>query len=184
MASIDPNLPQLEQLIAELTQPTYSINTVGKVVIDKVPDGAHRALQPYIRQNLKFFVAKVNLKEHVRTGLSYLRPIQFAFEIRHASPKQVRPLADMQAGVIVGGFDPVDLGGAQEHHASGALDYQAIERPEGVPEGQNMENYVAQIERNLLQSALGQTSGVQVKAAELLGISYRSFRHLMKKYDL
>jgi two-component system, NtrC family, response regulator PilR len=53
-----------------------------------------------------------------------------------------------------------------------------------LPDGQNMENYVAQIERNLLQSALGQTTGVQVKAAELLGISYRSFRHLMKKYDL
>ncbi len=54
----------------------------------KVPDGAHRALQPYIRQNLKFFVAKVNLKEHARTGLSYLRPIQFAFE----SPRFMLPI--------------------------------------------------------------------------------------------
>lgn len=54
----------------------------------KVPPGAHRALQPYIRQNLKFFVAKVNLKEQARTGLSYLRPIQFAFE----SPRFVLPI--------------------------------------------------------------------------------------------
>jgi len=53
-----------------------------------------------------------------------------------------------------------------------------------LPEGVNMEDYVAQIERSLLQSALGQTQGVQVRAADLLGISYRSFRHLMKKYDL
>jgi two-component system response regulator PilR (NtrC family) len=53
-----------------------------------------------------------------------------------------------------------------------------------LPEGVNMENYVAQIERSLLQSALGQTQGVQVRAADVLGISYRSFRHLMKKYDL
>ncbi len=53
-----------------------------------------------------------------------------------------------------------------------------------LPEGVNMENYVAQIERSLLQSALGQTHGVQVRAAEVLGISYRSFRHLMKKYEL
>src|SRR6202049_2825183 len=52
------------------------------------------------------------------------------------------------------------------------------------PEGCNMENYVAQIERSLLQSALGQTHGVQVRAADVLGISYRSFRHLMKKYEL
>src|SRR3984885_1591077 len=68
--------------------------------------------------------------------------------------------------------------------AAGAETSFAIPAGSVLPEGQNMENYVAQIERNLLQSALGQTSGVQVKAAELLGISYRSFRHLMKKYDL
>ena len=53
-----------------------------------------------------------------------------------------------------------------------------------LPDGVNMENYVEQIERTLLQSALNQTHGVQVKAADLLGISYRSFRHLMKKYEL
>jgi len=53
-----------------------------------------------------------------------------------------------------------------------------------LPEGVNMENYVAQIERSLLQSALEQTHGVQVRAADVLGISYRSFRHLMKKYEL
>jgi two-component system, NtrC family, response regulator PilR len=47
-----------------------------------------------------------------------------------------------------------------------------------------MEVYVAGIERSLLQSALNQSSGVQTKAADVLGISYRSFRHLMKKYGL
>lgn len=46
----------------------------------KIPRGASKALQPYIRQNMKFFVAKVNLKEKELTGLNYLRPIQFAFE--------------------------------------------------------------------------------------------------------
>jgi two-component system response regulator PilR (NtrC family) len=53
-----------------------------------------------------------------------------------------------------------------------------------LPDGLDMEKYVAQIERNLLQAALGQSNGVQTKAADVLGISYRSFRHLMKKYDL
>jgi two-component system response regulator PilR (NtrC family) len=52
------------------------------------------------------------------------------------------------------------------------------------PEGLDMEKYVADIERSLLQSALAQSGGVQTKAADLLHISYRSFRHLMKKYDL
>ena len=53
-----------------------------------------------------------------------------------------------------------------------------------LPEGLDMEKYVADIERNLLQAALAQSGGVQTKAADVLRISYRSFRHLMKKYDL
>ncbi|MCB0358041.1 MAG: DUF2330 domain-containing protein [Bdellovibrionales bacterium] len=44
-----------------------------------IPDNAHQALQPYINQNMKFFVAKVNLKKQAQTGLTYLRPLQFAF---------------------------------------------------------------------------------------------------------
>ena len=53
-----------------------------------------------------------------------------------------------------------------------------------LPDGVDMEKYVADIERTLLQSALSQSNGVQTRAADLLKISYRSFRHLMKKYDL
>ena len=51
-------------------------------------------------------------------------------------------------------------------------------------EGMDMENYVAGIEKDLLRSALRQANGVQTRAAEMLKISYRSFRHLMKKYEL
>jgi hypothetical protein len=46
----------------------------------RIPAGASKALLPYIRQNLKFFVARVNLTEHAKTGFAYLRPLQFAFE--------------------------------------------------------------------------------------------------------
>jgi two-component system response regulator PilR (NtrC family) len=51
-------------------------------------------------------------------------------------------------------------------------------------EGFDMEHYVAELERSLLQTALRQANGVQTKAAEMLKLSYRSFRHLIKKYDL
>jgi two-component system response regulator PilR (NtrC family) len=53
-----------------------------------------------------------------------------------------------------------------------------------LPDGLDMEKYVADIEVNLLKSALAQSNGVQTRAADLLKISYRSFRHLMKKYNL
>ena len=46
----------------------------------KIPAAANRALAPYIRQNMKFFVAKVNLKAQKRTGSAFLRPIQIAYE--------------------------------------------------------------------------------------------------------
>lgn len=46
----------------------------------KIPQGAAELLQPYIRSNTKFFVAKVNLGEYKKTGLTFLRPLQMAFE--------------------------------------------------------------------------------------------------------
>jgi two-component system response regulator PilR (NtrC family) len=56
---------------------------------------------------------------------------------------------------------------------------------DGVPpEGINLEEYVANIERSLLVSALRNSKGVQTRAAEMLKLSYRSFRHLLKKYEL
>ena len=51
-------------------------------------------------------------------------------------------------------------------------------------DGIDLERYVADIEKSLLQSALRRSGGTQTRAAELLKLSYRSFRHMMKKYDL
>jgi hypothetical protein len=42
----------------------------------------------YLRQNMRFFVAKVNLGEQTRLGFSYLRPLQIAYE----SPKFMLPI--------------------------------------------------------------------------------------------
>ena len=46
----------------------------------RIPDGAEQVLDSYIKQGMKFFVAKVNLKEHAKTGNTFLRPLQIAFE--------------------------------------------------------------------------------------------------------
>ncbi len=54
----------------------------------RIPAGASRVLASYIRQNMKFFVAKVNLKEKSRLGFASLRPLQMAFE----SPKFMLPI--------------------------------------------------------------------------------------------
>ena len=53
-----------------------------------IPTGARDLLQPYIRQGLKFFVAKVNLAEFDRSGFQTLRPLQIAYE----SPRFMLPI--------------------------------------------------------------------------------------------
>ena len=54
----------------------------------KIPPGASRVLGSYLKQGMKFFVAKVNLEAQSKLGFSYLRPIQVAYE----SPKFMLPI--------------------------------------------------------------------------------------------
>jgi two-component system, NtrC family, response regulator PilR len=53
--------------------------------------------------------------------------------------------------------------------------------PEG---GLNLEEHVAQFERTYLLAALEKSGGVRTRAAELLHMTYRSFRHYAKKYGI
>lgn len=46
----------------------------------QVPEGAEKVLHSYIKQDMKFFVARVNLEALDKSGRQYLRPIQMAFE--------------------------------------------------------------------------------------------------------
>ena len=54
----------------------------------KIPPTSAAALAPYVRQEMKFFVAKVNLKERAKAGFHELRPIQIAYE----SPRFMLPI--------------------------------------------------------------------------------------------
>ncbi len=45
----------------------------------KIPSGAEEVLEPYIKNNMKFFVVKVNLEKQKASGFTTLRPIQIAF---------------------------------------------------------------------------------------------------------
>jgi hypothetical protein len=54
----------------------------------RLPQGAELVVGSYLKQGMRFFVAKVNLQEQARLGFSYLRPIQVAYE----SPKFMLPI--------------------------------------------------------------------------------------------
>jgi hypothetical protein len=54
----------------------------------RIPRGASEVLGSYIRQQMRFFVARVNLKEQAALGFTYLRPLQITYE----SPKFMLPI--------------------------------------------------------------------------------------------
>src|SRR4029079_12582891 len=54
----------------------------------KIPSGAAPILGSYIKQGMRFFVAKVNLKERAALGFTFLRPLQVSYE----TPKFMLPI--------------------------------------------------------------------------------------------
>jgi two-component system response regulator PilR (NtrC family) len=58
-------------------------------------------------------------------------------------------------------------------------------RADALPDsGFDLEQHVQDLEREYIAEALRRAGGVKVKAADLLGMSFRSFRYYMKKYNL
>ena len=64
-------------------------------------------------------------------------------------------------------------------NSSESSDYDKI--PEN---GIDLERHLSDIEKSYILEALHKTGGVQTRAAELLKMSFRSFRYFAKKYDL
>jgi len=91
-----------------------------------IPAGASYVLGSYIKQNMRFFVARVNLKAQAKLGYTYLRPIQVAYE----SPKFMLPIR----------LGMVNADGAQELFVfaltrNGRVEttnYRTVRLPEGV----------------------------------------------------
>lgn len=95
-ASIGMAKKKSDKVLGVTVEASYTVGEYGIVLLSakqsngletwlyengyKMPKGAAAALKPYVAQDMKFFVAKVNLKEQAATGMQYLRPLQFAFD--------------------------------------------------------------------------------------------------------
>jgi two-component system response regulator PilR (NtrC family) len=105
--------------------------------------------------------------------------------LRYSWPGNVRELENaIEHAVAVSG----------EHGASAHLEHlpdnvtgarESSEKPPRIPEeGMDFERHIAEVEKRYLMEALKAAGGVRRRAAELLRISYRSFRHYAKKYGV
>lgn len=96
MESAVPEMAQADRALGVTVESRFNIGEYNIVILSatesdgletwltqngyKIPSGASALLQPYIRQNLKFFVAKVNLTEFNQSGFQSLRPLMIAYE--------------------------------------------------------------------------------------------------------
>ncbi|UCE78665.1 MAG: sigma-54-dependent Fis family transcriptional regulator [Nitrospiraceae bacterium] len=63
-------------------------------------------------------------------------------------------------------------------------DYPATNLPDIGDEGINLEKIIEEIEKDYLVTALEKGKGIKTEAARLLGLSFRSFRHRLQKYNI
>ena len=108
-------------------------------------------------------------------ALSLLERYRWPGNIRELENVIERAVALEQTPVILpDSLSPVVRGGVQKPGSS-------VDLPES---GFHLEEHVQQIERGYITEALRRAGGVQSKAADILGMSFRSFRYYAKKYEI
>lgn len=124
---------------------------------------------------------------HQRRGPTSISPEAMEILMRHRWPGNVRELENViERAVALEMSDqltamslPVEI---REANDRGQRSEQvAIALP---PEGIDLDVTVANIEKGLMRQALERSGWVQKRAADLLKISFRSFRHKAKKYGI
>jgi two-component system response regulator PilR (NtrC family) len=137
------------------------------------------------------FVAK--FAEQMKKPIAGISGAAMACLQAHTWPGNVRELENAMERAVALERTPAILPESLPDAPRGAeASVRAMIPPEGgaqasnaLPEkGFDLEQHVQSLEREYIAEALRRSNGVKVKAAELLGMSFRSFRYYMKKYNL
>ena len=100
-------------------------------------------------------------------------------------PGNIRELENVVERAVALESTPTVLPESLAPSVRGAVQKNGTAAQEALPDGGfDLEAHVKEIERVYIAQALQRSGGVQVKAAELLGMSFRSFRYYVKKYNL
>ena len=112
-------------------------------------------------------------------ALDILKSYNFPGNVRELENIIERSVALESSNIVLP--DSLTLSAYKKNKTTELTDPRQIVLPE---EGLNLDEFLSNIEKELLTQALTITHGVKQKAAELLGISFRSFRYRLAKYGL
>jgi len=103
--SIDSKLPELLPLQMELSQPTFSVNAVGKIVVDKAPDGMH---SPNLADSVMIAYQPATPDGFFSAAMSGVKPADSPAPSPQDYPQHVNMLVALAAPYL--GAQPFGLG--------------------------------------------------------------------------
>jgi two-component system response regulator PilR (NtrC family) len=129
------------------------------------------------------FLAKYN--EQMGKEIAAVSRESMELLMQHDWPGNIRELENVMERAVALEATPAILPESLPASIRGDAPRLTAAPVDGLPEsGFDLEAHVKEIERSYIAEALKRAGGVQVKAAELLGMSFRSFRYYVKKYNL
>ena len=120
-------------------------------------------------------IREVDLPDSVREGSGRPRSGWSSLAAAAANAPETPLLDAVATEAAVAGVSTVPAG-------AGGRSGMVLPVDEG--EGASLDDQLARREKEMLLAALSRASGVKKRAASLLGINYRSFRHRLQKYGL
>jgi two-component system response regulator PilR (NtrC family) len=140
---------------------------------DEITLLAHHFLEKYSKEMGK------DIKKISSFALNILKSYNFPGNIRELENIIERSVALESSNIVLP--DSLTLSSFKQTQVRSKADTVSLTLPQ---EGIDLDNVLGNLEQNLLQQALDRTRGAKQKAAELLGISFRSFRYRLAKYGL
>jgi len=140
---------------------------------DEIPLLAQHFLEMYSKQMDK------DIRKMSSFALDLLKSYNFPGNIRELENIIERSVALETSNIVLP--DSLTLSSFKQTQVQSKSDSVSLTLPQ---EGIDLDNVLGQLEQDLLQQALERTRGAKQKAADLLGISFRSFRYRLAKYGL
>jgi two-component system response regulator PilR (NtrC family) len=140
---------------------------------DEIPLLAHHFLEKYSKEMDK------DIRKISSFALDILKSYNFPGNIRELENIIERSVALESSNIVLP--DSLTLSSFKQTQVRPKVETVSLTLPQ---EGIDLDNVLGNLEQDLLQQALDRTRGAKQKAAELLGISFRSFRYRLAKYGL